>query len=47
MVGPSDNESTTRYLLFMLLTTQFLCIIRNKLCHPEGKYTFQSNLILI
>ena len=47
MVGLTDDESTTRYLLFMLLTTQFLCTIRNKLCHPEGNYTFQSNLILI
>ena len=44
MVDLTDNESTTCYLLFMLLTTQF---IRNKLCHPEGNHTFQSNLILI
>ena len=36
MVGLTDDESTTCYLLFMLLTTQFLCIIRNRLCHPEG-----------
>ena len=36
-------EYTTRYLLFMLLTAQFLCIIRCKPCHSEGNCTFSSN----